>query len=378
MKEKIAKSMTVTIFILLIFGISLANILTKDKSFSESENRYLQGKPKFTLESLFDGSYTADVEKHKTDQFLLRDEFIGIKTGTEFAIGKKDTNNVYFAKDNYLIERHDEIDRLQLDKNIKFLSEFTNKTAGLLGKLRVSVILVPTASNVLTAKLPPFASDFDQNKLISDVKSAVGTVIFPDIHTVLQSHSDEDIFYKTDHHWTTLGAYYSYQEWCNSAGIQPTTNYTIDAVSTDFFGTIYSKARLASTKPDTIHRYVPNFPTAYTVEYNQGERTEDTLYAPEYLQKRDQYSYFLRGNNPIVQVTSQNKNGKKLLLIKDSYAHSIAPFIVNDFEEVFMVDLRYLNYPMSEYITENGITDVVFLYNTVGFAKDLNLAKLSR
>lgn len=378
MKDKIARYMTVVVFSVLILGFTVANLLTKDIAFSESENRYLQQKPKFTFERLISGKYAEEVEKYKTDQFIMRDDFIGLKTQADYLSGKKDTNGVFFAKDGYLIEKHEVTNPDQLTKNIGFISQFADKATALLGKEHVSVMIVPTAGNILTDKLPAYATDFDQNPLLDEIATMNATV--PDLRKALSAHKSEDIYYKTDHHWTTLGAYYAYRVWCDATGTAGHTldDFTKEAVTDEFYGTIYSKARLYSTKPDTIHRYLPKEHASFTVTYNQGEKVMDTLYQDEFLKKRDKYSYFLGGNNPVVKIESENQNGKKVLLIKDSYAHSIAPFFANDFSEVHMLDLRYLNFSVEEYIKSEGITDVVVLYNTINFAKDSNVFKATR
>lgn len=378
MKEKIAKYMTVVVFATLILGFAIANLLTQDIAFSESENRYLQQKPKFSFERLLSGEYAEEIEKYKTDQFIMRDEFIGLKTQIDYLSGKKDTNGVFFAADGYLIEKHEITDVNQMNKNIGFVSQFADKATALLGKEHVSIMIVPTAGNILADKLPSNATDFDQHPLLDEIAGLNATV--PDLQKALSARKRDDIFYKTDHHWTTLGAYYGYRAWCDATGNKGRTmaEFTQEEVTNEFYGTIYSKARLFSTKPDTIIRYMPNEQTKFTVTYNQGEKVMDTLYQDEFLQKRDKYSYFLGGNNPVVKIEGGEKNGKKLLLIKDSYAHSIAPFFATDFEEVHMLDLRYLNISVEEYIKTNSITDTVVLYNTINFAKDSNVFKLIR
>lgn len=382
-KQKIAKYMTVIVFASLIFLVTIINLFTPDKGFSESENRYLQKQPTFTFDNLLAGKFTADFETYMTDQFVWRDGFIGVKTQAEYIVGKKDSNGVYFASDGYLIEKHDikDIDYALLDRNIKRLYEFTETTSQKLGDNKVSVMLIPTSSNVLKNTLPPFTSGFDQDSVIDEIKNGLpNNGIFVDLRDTLTEHSNEYIYYKTDHHWTSNGAYYAYKEWSNRLGINGYSkdDFNINPVTESFYGTVYTKARLVSTKPDTIYTYVPKTNPQYSVEYNLGERTENTLYADKYLTKRDKYAYFLNGNNPIVKIISPNKNSKKLLIIKDSFSHSFAPFVVNDFEEVHMLDLRYLNISIQDYIDEHKITDALFMFNTINFAKETTLINLNK
>lgn len=366
----------------MIFIISIMNFIKPDKVFSESENRFLEKKPKFSWEALFNKTYTADIEKYITDQFIWRDIFVGIKTQAEHLLGKKDTNGVYFSKDDYLIEKHDttKIDQDLLNRNIDRLYEFMDTTSKKLGNENISVMLVPTSSNILKDKLPSYATQFDQDLMLDSIKEGIKYGKFIDVRQLLNSNSKEYIYYKTDHHWTTLGAYYGYLAWCNEMSINAMKqeDFDVKIASIDFYGTIYSKARLRTTKPDTIYTYIPKAPLTYGVDYNQGSNLTDTLYENNFLDKRDKYSLFLGGNNPLVKITSSNKNGKKLLLIKDSYAHCFAPFIANEFEEVHMIDLRYVNISLQSYIDENNITDALLLYNTINFATESNILKLNK
>lgn len=382
MEKKKPELITLIIFSVLIFGIAIFNILNPDNGFSESENRFLEKMPEFSWNALFDGSYTSDFETYITDQFIARDEFIGIKTQTEYLMGKKDTNDVYFANDNYLIEKKDDraFNREQLEKNIERVTEFINTAYSQYGNNRVTLMLVPTAIAILSDKLPPYAPKFDQKDLLDNVKSKIPSQTYVNVFDKLKEHDTEEIYYKTDHHWTTKGAYYGYEAYKDKVGIlgMSQDDFNITSVTNDFLGTVYSKARLYSTKPDTINKYVPNKDIQYTLDFNNGERIMYSLYDDEYLTKRDKYSYFLGGNNALVKILSSNKNGRKLLLVKDSYAHSMVPFLANDFEEIHMVDLRHFNLSLKDYMQSNNITDSMVLYNIVTFADDLNLFKLNR
>lgn len=382
MKQKLIKSMNVVIFVGIVFIISILNFIKTDKVFSESENRFLAKNPEFSFEALFNGKYTSAVEKYITDQFILRDVFVGVKTQTEYFSGRKDTNGVYFCKDGYLIEKHDnaKIDQRLLNRNIERLYEFMKNTSDKLGHNSVSVMLVPTASNVLKDKLPAYATQFDQDKMLDTIKQGLKQGKFIDVRPVLGEHSDEDIYYKTDHHWTTNGAYYAYVAWCDEIGIEAMKKeeFDIKIATKEFYGTIYSKARLVSTKPDVIYTYIPKESMTYKVNYNMESKITDTLYEEQFLNKRDKYALFLGGNNPVVQINSLINNGKKLLIIKDSFAHSFAPFVANDFEQVYMLDLRYVNMSIKSFMDENYITDVMVLYNTINFATETSLIKLNK
>lgn len=382
MKHRITQWITPAVFLTLIFGLTTANLLTGERDFSEVENRELAKMPEFQWDALLEGDYTAGVETYLTDQFVARDAFVGLKTQTDYLVGKRDANEVYFGQDGYLIEKHTEesLDREQMEKNIDRLSRFSSFAVEELGEDGVRVMIVPTAGEILKEKLPPFAQEFSQTAMLAAIEASLPQGTFVDMLPVLEEHRDEYIYYKTDHHWTSDGAYYGYHAYCESIGTAPMekSEFEIQTVSDRFYGTIYSKARLASTRPDSVTAYFPKEERSFHVDYNLGAKQTDTLYDESWLSKKDKYSYFLGGNNAVVKITGGPANGKKLLLVKDSYAHCMAPFLANEYEEIDMIDLRYFNMSLREYLQENEFTDVLVLYNAVTFSDDLSVLKMDR
>lgn len=373
------------VFCLLLFGMSFLSIVTPTKSFSENENRFLTKKPKFTKENFLSGKYATEYETFITDQFPARNQWITLKTWTERILLKQESNGVYFGKDDYLIETHQasDLDTEQLATNTERLIEFLSKATKLLGKEHVKMMLVPTANMILTDKLPPFATGFDQFAYLEQVNEKLSKEqieqVQVDVSDILLEHKKEDIFYRTDHHWTALGAYYAYTVWAKSCGfdLAPLESYNKTEISNDFYGTIYSKVNI-KVKPDTITIYEPKEEKKYQVEYNLGEKTTDTLYEMEQLEGKDKYAVFLGGNNAVVKIKQYPSRAErgKLLIIKDSYAHCFTPFVLEHYQEVEMIDLRYFNMSVLEYIDMNGYDDVLFLYNIPNFAKDRNMSNL--
>ncbi|MBE5960737.1 MAG: hypothetical protein E7256_05030 [Lachnospiraceae bacterium] len=376
--SRLGDYLVIGIFLVLIYGFTVASLLSPEKGFSENENRVLASKPDFTVDALFDGTYATKYETYVTDQFVLRDSWISIKTGVERMMLKRDINGVYFAKDGYLIEKLDEedINKDQMNKNITYLTNFIQKYASILGEDRVHAMIVPTAYEILTDKLPAFATGFDQDTLLDAIQSVLGAN-FVDTRSILRAHADDYIYYRTDHHWTVKGAYLAYTEWAKASGFTPWSeeDFTIRLVSSDFLGTIYSKVNTKVT-PDDM--YIYDTDESYTVEYNMDKIKHDTLYALDRLETKDKYTVYLTGNNALVEINSTVTNGRNLLIIKDSYAHCFAPFAANHYENVYMIDFRYFNMPVSSFIESNNITDILVLYNASSFLEDRNIYNLSR
>ena len=206
------------LFLVLVFGFTGVTFVYPERTFSENENRVLATMPEFSWEKLFSGKFMSEYETYITDQFFLRDSWIQLKVFSEMALNKQDINGVYLGKDGYLVERHEDskIDVEMLQKSMDRLVEFTSKYANQLGNEHVKVMLVPTASEILTEKLPSFASGFDQNGMIDTIYERLPEGTALDVREILKQHADEYIYYKTDHHWTTLGAFYAYQAWAEA------------------------------------------------------------------------------------------------------------------------------------------------------------------
>ena len=374
------RSIAVTaMFLVLIYGFGLAGLFLPDKTFSETENRLLAKLPQFSFQSLFNGRFTADFETYIVDQFPVRNLFVGTKTIVERLQLKQDINDVYFCQDGYLIDKttQDKIDTEQLTKNSDRLVDFLQAASQKLGRDHAFAMIAPTAAGVLKDKLPAFAPEYNQDALLDTLAQRLPTGSFIDLRPVFQEHREDGLSYRTDHHWTMLGAYYAYTQWAKACDFEPfaLSDFCQTVVSTNFLGTVQSKINLP-VAPDSITVFEPVVPQSYQVTINLGEKVTDSLYDPEKLNTKDQYAYFLGGNNPLVQIDSEVKNGKKLLIVKDSYAHCFAPFAANHFESVILLDLRYYKGNVGELMEQNGVTDVLVLYNSTNFAQDKNMTPL--
>lgn len=372
--KKVSKKnlVTVIVFILMIGIFTLASLIKKDTGFSETENRVLTGKPEASVESLFDGTYMTSYQEYVRDQFPFRNTFVSLRNYCEAIIGKTQINNVLLAKDDYYIESHERTtyESETANTNLNALKSFCDRYKEKLGNSHISAMIVPTAQSVLTNKFRLGMYAYNQNEYLTKISDAVGKDVYIDTYDMLREHQQEDIYYRTDHHWTTYGAFLAYEMWTKQKQIE---GYGIEdinkeEVSKEFYGTINSKLNM-KMKPDTIFKYtVKN--VEFTVDYNMGANVTDTFFFEENLKGKDKYSYFLGGNPGLVDITSTNKNNKKLLIIKDSYANCIAPVYAANFEKTYVVDLRFFNMSIDGFIEENQITDILVLYNVDSFATD--------
>lgn len=380
--EKPGRGMTAAFMSVLICFMVLG-ILIPQRTFSESENRYLQKKPEFSWKTLTDGSFGTAYEAYLSDQFPFRNRWIGGKVLAERVQFKTDVNGIYFGKDQYLIEKFDTEDLVgeQLIRNQKRLLAFLTEMRGKMGENHVRAMLVPSASQILEEMLPLFAAPYNQHEVNAWLESQTWEGCVVDTEVKLKEHAKEEIYYKTDHHWTSLGAYYGYTAWAEAAGVTAWSqeDFRSEEVSGSFLGTIHSKLNI-TWKADRILAYYPLEETNYQVYYDGSKEAEPGLYNYNALGGKDQYSFYLDGNHGLTKIVNPeadaDSKGKRLLLIKDSFAHSFVPFIVNHFEEVYMVDLRFYNQDVRILVDTEEITDLLVLYQIPGFAKETSLVKL--
>ena len=363
-------------FLIIIFAVFLSNIFSPDKDFSANENRYLSAKPKFSFDKLLNGKYTSDMEKYIDDQFIFRENFITAKSTIEQLFPRRDINGVYLGSDNYLIEKclEKDFNYTQLDKNIGLINAFASNN----NYLNINMLVVPTSSLIMSDKLPNDAPVFDQQKVFDNLEKKLASLNYIDISKTLLEHNKEYIYYKSDHHWTTYGAYYAYLEYCKNLGIQSTSyeNYNIENVTKSFKGTYYSKVLLDNIY-DQIDIFKPKDTTPYKVYYNNSKTITDSVFNYDKLEEKDQYQIFFGGNYAELKIEHDNKTtDRNLLVIKDSYANSFIPLIIHDYHKICMIDLRYYNGNLNEYMKENDITDVLFLYGIKDLSNDNVFNKL--
>ena len=382
------------IFITALFcafiGVFLvANAVSPDRTFSEVENRNLEqlpavdfGTPEklFRDGNFFNGQFMRDFETYTTDQFIGRDAWVDLKARTERALGKKENNNVYFADNDTLITRFDQPAADRVTENLNYVNKFVENV-----DIPVVFSLIPTQACIWADRLPEGAPNASQTDLMAQAQGAVTGAAWADVYTPLMEHKDEDIFYRTDHHWTSLGAYYGYTGLASALGYTPVplTDYTPTVRSTEFYGTVFSSSGVRWVKPDTITTYVPDdgiTVVSHTYD-NSGNPVEEqrALYVESFLSVKDKYSMFLGGNQSLGVVTNTNNpDGPKLLIIRDSYADSLVPFLTAHYSEIHLIDPRYYHLSVKDYAEQNGIDQALVLYSVPNFVTDGNMFWITR
>ena len=356
--KKAMQITTAVLFCLFIGGFGLLHLILPDRTFSPTENRNLSTLPAFSWDALVDGSYTADLEEYLSDQFPLRDDWMGLKARYEWLLGKREFHDV-FLSDDTLISKITDTSRAE--NNLEHILKLLEKT-----DRPVYLGLIPTAAEIWKDKLPEGAPAFDQSAYLEQAKEL--GAIWVDIAGKLSEHSDEQIFYRTDHHWTSLGAYYGYSALLEATGLEVPALGEGKTVSSDFYGTLYSTSGIHWLEPDTIEYYV--FGDEITVE-NGLTGEIGGLYVESKLAEKDKYSSFMGGNNPLYIIRNPNAaTDKKLLVVRDSYTDSLAPFLSQTYSEIHLVDLRYYRVSVADYAEMVEADEIFLCYSVENFVKD--------
>ena len=375
MNKKAMSSILGLCFIVLLAVTFIINIFTPDKGFSEEENRVLQEKPEFSLSNYMEGRYESKLETYVNDQFLLRNAFIKIKATADVTAGKLESNGVYRCKDNYLMEELTVPSDKLLENTLSSLKQFKRQYK----KLDAFFLLAPNAGNILEEKLPNFTklNDQDQSmdKFFKEIKRYGYTPI--DVRDTFATHTeDTQIYYRTDHHWTTDGAYLAYKQAVKKMKLTDEVTYKPYVVKNDFRGTLASKSGFVNGVNCAIKIYMPYKDKDYnnSVIYYADTKTKTTeFYQLDNLDTKDAYTVFGGSNHPMYTIKTPTKSSKRLLLVKDSYANSFIPFLAQSYREIVVVDPRYFFDNIDDIIKAEEITEVMFLYNANTFFNDNSL-----
>ena len=371
--KKAAPISVITVFLGFIGLFFALNLLTPEREFSEQENRYLQTLPSFSAKSLFAGDFTADFEKYTADQFIWRDWWTTLKARCELLSGKKENNGVYYCGDDTLITRFTAPGAAVLAENASYVNALTENVSA-----SVYLALIPGAAEVQSENLPPNAPNGSQQAVIEAVygESRAENV---DMLSPLTAHRDEYIFYRTDHHWTTLGAFYGSNALKSAWGLEEAglDGFDRQTVSHEFYGTAYSSSGFSWVRPDDMEIFVPDDGSTVVTSYSSSVPEVTGLYDTSRLREKDKYSMFLGGNTPRVTIETGRSDKPSLCIIRDSYADCLLPFLLDDFSRIDLIDLRYYKSSLSEYINERQFDTVLVMYSVSNFCEDENLFLLS-
>lgn len=356
-------------FVIVTIVLTIVSLISNEKEFSDLENRNLKTNIEFSIKNFLDGSFQKDYEEYINDQFPLRNKWISLKSMNEYILGKVENNGIIYGDDGKLFEKFDSLNKERLKNNVEVINNFAEKYQD-----KVSLMIIPNSYEIYKESLPIGSPIIMQKETINKIYDFLKFTNNIDVMKELLENKDSYIYYKTDHHWTTYGAYLAYCKFINSInGIRVDLENFEKVELPNFYGTYYSKAKPFNINSDIMTYYDFNNLTMEIV----GDKIYDSIYDYSKENLRDKYSLFLYGNNPLTIIKNNNiNNNNKILVIKDSFGNSLVPFLSQNYEEVHVIDLRYFSSKLSSYLEENDFKDILIIYNFINLATDNNVLRL--
>ena len=358
------------IFFGFIIVADVVLLLSHGRVFSDTENRMLQQAPALTMQSLTSGKFMNQFEDFVADQFMGRNGWIYSKLKMDKILGKKESNGVFLGDAGYLIEATSVPEEERVSRNVQAINQFTGAHPG----LRCVMTIVPNSSEINRSLLAPGAPLRSQREDIGQIASQLSAdMTYVDLIDVLLPHSQEDLYYKSDHHWTSLGASYAWPAIAQALQVPSDDQYKVLTVADDFSGTMASTSGDFNVC-DKVDIYVNQPEVDYYVEYSGDPVKYSSIFRSEALEQKNKYEVFFGGNFPKITITTLGESGRNLLVLKDSYANCFIPFLLPHYDHIIMIDPRYYSDDLEEELKASDITDVLIMYNENTFVEDNSLA----
>ena len=368
------------LFVAFIFGLAIWFVVNPKADYSSSEKRYLQQFPETSVDTVLSGEFSEKFETYFADHFPQRNMWVGLNSYYNLGIGLNGRNGIYNSADGYLINVPVDKENY-VRKNIRVLAEFKEK----IGDVPMTVMLAPSTGYIAADKLPLIHDSYNDDTYFDETAKTLGEsgVNFVDLRETFKQKYAEGVqlYYRTDHHWTTDGAYEGYVKLCEKLGVQPADKDSFAKTAYGgFYGTTYSTSGYWLTKPDCITVYDNQENTDKNITVKISEDGKDNHYGSmffyNHIDEDDKYPVFLDGNHALTEIQNKNAKNGTIVVIKDSFSHSLAPFLAENYSKVVLVDLRYYKQSVSDLIKKENPEQVVALYGIDNLATDTDIVWL--
>ena len=356
----------------LIFTFSVLFVATSDKEYSDNENRYLAQKPKLSFSSVKDGKFMEDTDAYISDQFAFRDKLVKTRTKIDIFLGKRDINGVYFGRRHFLFEMPAAYNEERITKTTDTMNKLKAKNKD----INNYIVIVPNSGEIISKYMPLNAPAESQEEQINKIYSKLDGFNCIDVCKQLKAYKEpQELYYKTDHHWTATGADIGYNTIAKSLNINTKAyKHKNLAVTNSFQGALASSSGIFSAK-DTIYIPAVTPEVPYAVNYINEKKMTATVYDSSKLNEKSKYEVFFGGNFPQIVIETNAKTDRVLLVIKDSYANAIMPMLIPHFSTIVMVDPRYYTDNIQDTMDKNGVTDILWLYGANTFLNDTSITE---
>ena len=358
MKSRKSELLTVILFCGFLAAMMLGYLFLPKDAFSENEKRYLEEAPQLNWADVSSGVWGDDAETYMADHIPGRDFFVGLNAYFELFTGRQVSKDIWILEDR-LVEAPVEQDEAAVEKNMSLINSFA-QTIG----QNVDLMIIPSSGWAAGSE------EYEDDAVIDEIYALAGENLTTwDMVSVFDGNPQ--LYYKTDHHWNSEGAYAAYRTYMTGLNRQfPSSDDFQKRVYAQFQGSTYSRSALWLTPAEDLELWQGS--DELTVTNGESEETHQGVFYWERLEEADKYTVFLDGNHSIVRIQNPNAQGK-LLVIRDSYSNSLGCFLAESYAEVVLVDLRYYKQPVSSLVAEEGFDNVLVCYSIGNFLTDTNL-----
>lgn len=370
MKIKRSDIMTCILFCGFLLVMLALFLLLPKKEFSEKEKRYLAQTPELSWENISSGGFSEEAETYLADHMPGRDFFVGLNAYVDLLSNRQVTKDVYLAEGDRLVEAPIVWNEAGAKRNMAAINQFAQKV-----DCPVDLMLVPSAGYVLQDTVVGLQDPYQDDAIIQNIYAmAEEKVVCRDLISEFSGAEDPGaLYYRTDHHWTSLGAYTAYGAYMDMLSREhpDVTDFTVESYP-GFLGSTYSRSGLWQIPGEEVELWQND--TAFTVTTGDSQQPHQGLFYMERLEELDKYTVYLDGNHASVTISNPDAAGQgKLLVIRDSYANCLGTFLANSYESVTLIDLRYYKKPVSELLAEGEFTNVLVCYSLGNFMTDTNI-----
>lgn len=372
MKRNLWNLLTVALFAIALLAVPLLFMLLPYRTFSDAERRYLAEPPKLSEERLSDWSFDDKVETFLADHLPGRNALVSINAYATLYTGRQVSTDVFCDSEGYLVEAPVRDAPEELEKRMRRIAAFGENT-----KLSPYLIAVPSTGFIRRESLPkPLAALYRDDAIQKKIEAFDGVKVVP----ILERFQAEgqNWFYRTDHHWNADGAFAAYEAFMRAAGHEPLSKdaFTRREIP-GYSGSTQSRSALWLHPTDTLTVDEPK-DLSVTVTFSDKDGTFSSLFYEEHLNAYDRYPLFLDGNHPVTVIENYNASADapNLLLVKDSFGNSLAPYLVPSYHTVVMVDPRYCKRGVADLCEQYAIDEVLFCYSIDHLMTDESLRVL--
>lgn len=372
--KKLYHFLPALVFLVFLAAMALLLLFSPVREYSENEKRYLAGRPEVSAENILSGEAQKELEKFTADQIPGRDFFVGVNAYWNLATGRNAAQDIYYCDEGYLINAPKQADEKIFTDNLTRFDQFAEKLG-----VPADLVMVPTTGYLMEEVLPAFHKEYQDDALYDLAGTLLENIRLVDVRDALKQGKDGgQICYRTDHHLTSYGNYLLYEAYQKANNATYLSRDAYEVTSYDgFYGTDWSGSGYWLVDPDTVEVWDAGLaPTVTLIDGGAEPKVSNDLFYLSHLENLDKYPIFLDGNHAMVTIHNPDAQGGNLLVIRDSYAHCLSTFLAADYQNIYLVDLRYYRQSVSEFVAEHPVDRVLYLYGMDNLITDTNSAWL--